>query len=102
VLRELAPEGFETTVAATVDEALARLAESRPDVALVDACLPSGGRDACARLRAASSAPIIVAPSAGGADELVDYLDLGADDYLPRIRTVRGIGYHSADDRPRL
>src|SRR5437588_274983 len=74
VLRELGPEGFATTVAATVDEALARLAEAGPHVALVDACLPGGGREACTRLRAASSLPIIVAPSAGGADELVEYL----------------------------
>lgn len=54
--RILAEEGFEIVTAVNADEALTRLAETRPDVILADAYLPGkSGFDLCREIKADES-----------------------------------------------
>jgi two-component system response regulator RegX3 len=84
---QLASEGFEVEVVSGADEAL-RARGVR--VAAIDVTV---GRDearrACDGLRAASEVPIIVFAGDRVEGSLVEYLDWGADDYLPRPERLR-------------
>jgi two-component system copper resistance phosphate regulon response regulator CusR len=56
------------------------------DLIILDILLPSiNGLDLCARLRADGlCVPILMLTARGGADQRVEGLDAGADDYLPK------------------
>jgi two-component system response regulator RegX3 len=85
MLDDLRTANFAPETVADEAEALTQLREHEPDIVLLDVS-PAGPRTRalCAALRDASAAPIIVYASDGAADELVDYLDCGADDCLTR------------------
>ncbi|HEY4898072.1 MAG TPA: response regulator transcription factor [Solirubrobacteraceae bacterium] len=79
----LAREGFHPTIAASVAEARAALAEQRPDIVLLDLMLPDGdGRELARELRASSEVPIIMLTARGSEIDRVVGLELGADDYV--------------------
>ncbi|HEX6787496.1 MAG TPA: response regulator transcription factor [Acidimicrobiales bacterium] len=81
----LEAKGYRTRTALTGAKALEAAAVAEPDVTLLDLGLPDlDGIDVCARLRRATSNPIIVLTADGAEDRKVRALDEGADDYVTK------------------
>lgn len=83
----LAPRGYTVIVAASGAEALAKVAEERPDIVLLDVVMPGmDGYEVCRRLRAdpATSFLPVVMVTASGDEEKSRALDVGADDFIPK------------------
>jgi DNA-binding response OmpR family regulator len=77
-------EGFDVTVAADGERALAEVSAREPDVVVLDVMLPGlDGRAVLRELRAAGrTVPVVLLTSVGEAGERARALDEGADDYL--------------------
>src|SRR5438132_50070 len=83
-------EGFRVVAARDGEEALARFAESRPDLVVLDVMLPKlDGLEVCKRLRAQSSVPIIMLTARDDELDKVVGLELGADDYITKPFSIR-------------
>jgi two-component system, OmpR family, KDP operon response regulator KdpE len=87
ILRFLKPaleaNDYEVSSAATVSEALRRIAKEPPDVVVLDLGLPDGdGKDVIRQVRQWSDLPIIVLSAREREAEKVEALDLGADDFV--------------------
>jgi two-component system KDP operon response regulator KdpE len=82
----LEAHGYEVVAAGTGEQAVARAADRRPDLILLDLGLPGlGGLDVIRRVRAfLAAAPIIVVSAQGDEETKVTALDLGADDYVEK------------------
>lgn len=92
--------GFTVTMAVNGKDALAKLAELKPHVIVLDVMMPQmNGREVLRQLRQANNwTPVILLTQIGEADERAMALEEGADDYLnkpfntheltARIRTV--------------
>lgn len=82
----LEKEGFEVDEASNGEEALAKIAEQKPDVVLLDWMLPLvSGIEVCRQLRrapATRSLPVIILTARGEEADRVRGLDSGADDYV--------------------
>ncbi|GIW05035.1 MAG: hypothetical protein KatS3mg059_1655 [Thermomicrobiales bacterium] len=80
--------GYDVTVAADGDEALARIAEATPDLVVSDVMMPGlDGFALLAKLRAdpaTRAIPVILLTAKGSVEDRVTGLNLGADDYLPK------------------
>lgn len=89
--RALRIDGYETRVARDGQQALATLAESRPDLVVLDVMMPRiDGLEVCRRLRASGDrTPVLMLTALGAIDDRVDGLDAGADDYLPKPFALR-------------
>ncbi len=82
VLRQ---EGFETVWCPTGDAALKAFRESAADLVLLDLMLPGlNGVDVCRRIRAESGVPIVMLTAKSDTGDVVDGLEAGADDYVPK------------------
>lgn len=82
VLRQ---EGFETVWCATGDAAVKVFRDSGPDLVLLDLMLPGlNGVDVCRRIRAESGVPIVMLTAKSDTGDVVDGLEAGADDYVPK------------------
>src|SRR5262245_25867899 len=85
VRRGLELLGYEVRTAADGAEGLATAESWRPDVVLMDLAMPKlGGLSAIERLRAWSTAPVIVLSVMGEEQDKVRALETGADDYLTK------------------
>jgi two-component system response regulator RegX3 len=85
-------EGFDTTVAGTVADALAQAERQEPDLVLLDVMLPDGsGYDVCRELRRTSHVPIIMLTARGEETDRVVGLELGADDYVVKPFSAREV-----------
>jgi two-component system, OmpR family, KDP operon response regulator KdpE len=87
ILRFLRPaleaNDYEVTSAATVGEALKRIAKEPPDVVVLDLGLPDGdGKDVIRQVRQWSNVPIVVLSAREREAEKIEALDLGADDFV--------------------
>jgi len=84
--RSLAFNGYEVDLARDGLEALARLAERRPDAIVLDVMMPRlDGLETCRRLRAAGEElPVLMLTARDAVSDRVAGLDAGADDYLPK------------------
>jgi len=84
--RSLAYNGYEVELANDGAEALAVLAQRRPDAVVLDVMMPRvDGLEACRRLRAAGDdVPVLVLTARDSVADRVAGLDAGADDYLPK------------------
>ncbi len=84
--RALSADGAAVTCVGTAVEAIKSLAESRPDVVLLDLGLPDlDGADVLNLIRsnpASAALPVIVVTARDEDREVVRLLDAGADDYL--------------------
>lgn len=78
-------EGCEVLEAGTLREGLARAADSRPELVILDLGLPDGdGLDFILACRAWSDLPLLVLSARGQETDKVAALDAGADDYLAK------------------
>jgi two-component system, OmpR family, response regulator MprA len=82
--RTLRFEGYAVDIAADGVDALARAADTPPDLFILDVTMPTmGGLEACRQLRAAGNrTPILMLTARDGISDRVAGLDAGADDYL--------------------
>ncbi len=82
--RTLRFEGYAVDIAGDGVEALARAADTPPDLLVLDVTMPiMGGLEACRQLRAAGDrTPILMLTARDGISDRVAGLDAGADDYL--------------------
>jgi two-component system phosphate regulon response regulator PhoB len=88
----LEAEGFQVECVARGDEAELRLAETAPDLIILDWMLPGvSGLELCRRLRAKEDTrglPIIMLTARGEESERVRGLSVGADDYVVKPFSV--------------
>lgn len=86
-------EGFTVRVARDGREAMAEIANERPDAVVLDLMLPHvGGIEVLQRLREAGDAvPVIVLSARGSEPERVAGLELGADDYVAKPASPREV-----------
>jgi len=90
VRRYLASAGFRVSVAYDGAAGLRAFRELAPDVVLLDLMLPMmDGWEACRRLRAESSVPIIMLTARASESERVLGLRSGADDYVVKPFSLR-------------
>jgi CheY-like chemotaxis protein len=95
ILRFLKPaleaNGYQMSSAATVADAVKRIAADAPDVVLLDLGLPDGdGKDVIRRVREWSDVPVIVLSARDREAEKIESLDLGAEDYVNKPFNVAG------------
>jgi two-component system response regulator RegX3 len=82
----LPKEGHEVVVAADGHEALARFADSGPDLILLDLMLPGiSGNEVCRTIRQTSNVPIIMLTAKDSETDEVVGLEIGADDYITKL-----------------
>jgi DNA-binding response OmpR family regulator len=83
-------EGYTVSVAPTGEDALARFAETAPELVLLDVRLPGiDGFEVCRRLRRESRAPILFLTARADEVDKVVGLEIGADDYLVKPFSIR-------------
>ena len=78
-------EGFQVIQAYDGMAALARWAEEKPDLIILDVNLPKmDGFNVCRRIRYESDVPIILLTVRSEDEDIVHGLEIGADDYIPK------------------
>jgi DNA-binding response OmpR family regulator len=78
-------EGYNTSIATTGAEAIARVAQQRPSLIILDLMLPDiNGMEVCAEIRRESQVPIIMLTAREGDEDKISGLEGGADDYLTK------------------
>lgn len=76
-------ESFDVEIASDGLAGLRRAFETKPDLVLLDIMMPRmDGWEMCRRLRDISDVPIIVVSARGRETDIVQALEMGADDYL--------------------
>jgi DNA-binding response OmpR family regulator len=100
--------GYLTVEAGDGLAALAAFEREAPDLVILDLQLPKlGGREVCRRIRELASTPIMMLTVQGSEEDEVAGLDMGADDYVtkpfsPRglLARVRALLRRAGDERP--
>lgn len=84
--RTLSMGGYEVLVAGDGKQALEMVRQHKPDLILLDLCLPGefDGLEVCRKVRQMAQTPIIVLSAITEEKQKVEALDLGADDYLTK------------------
>ena len=78
-------EGYEAHVARDGREGLRLFGEIDPDLVILDLMLPGlHGRDVCRAIRTRSATPILMLTALDDERDVVEGLDLGADDYITK------------------
>ena len=78
-------DGLQTTVARDGREGLRLFGELDPDLVVLDLMLPGlHGRDVCRAIRTHSTVPIVMLTALDDERDVVEGLDLGADDYVTK------------------
>ncbi len=87
----LQAEGYEVVKASTAAAARSAVAGERPDLVLLDVMLPDGdGYTICREIRESGNmVPVIFLTAVGEEANIVQGLELGADDYVPKPYRVR-------------
>lgn len=81
--RHLAYDGYQVDTAADANEAFRQIAESPPDLVVLDVMLPGmSGLEICRRIRQVDDVPILMLTAKDTLEDKVGGLDSGADDYL--------------------
>lgn len=84
----LVKAGFQVECAMTGEEGFAKVREYNPDLVLLDLMLPGmDGLEVCRRLRQSpdtQDVPIIMLTAKGEERDIIEGLELGADDYIPK------------------
>jgi len=91
----LESSGFAVLTAATANDGLAQLGESRPDVLVLDLMLPDiPGIEVCRRVRASrdgANVPILMLTARGDEYDRLLGFEAGADDYVVKPFSVREV-----------
>ena len=86
VANQLKEVGYDSTVATSIQGALDKMREARPDAIMMSLNGESVGDDLIRTLRGegdyATSAPIIVLIGKGGEEEAIGAIEMGADDFV--------------------
>ncbi|MGD0273903.1 MAG: response regulator transcription factor [Gaiellaceae bacterium] len=83
-------DGYEVIEARDGEAALARFAEEKVDLVILDLALPKlDGLEVCRRLRARSAVPIIMLTARDEEVDKVIGLEIGADDYITKPFSIR-------------
>ena len=86
----LGREGYETTIAADGNTALAEFDRNGADLVLLDLMLPGiAGTEVCREIRTRSQVPIIMLTAKDSEVDVVVGLELGADDYVTKPYSTR-------------
>ncbi|MCD9025175.1 response regulator transcription factor [Cohnella silvisoli] len=81
----LSKQGFAVEAASSFRRASEALAERMPDLLLTDILLPDGfGTELARRIREQSNIPIVFISCKREAQDIIDGLELGADDYITK------------------
>jgi DNA-binding response OmpR family regulator len=84
----LSVKGYEVATAANGEDGLKRLAETRPDLVLLDVMMPGmNGYEVCRAIRADKSngiLPVVMVTSLDPTQERIKGLEAGADDFLTK------------------
>jgi DNA-binding response OmpR family regulator len=81
----LTAAGFLVDEASDGFAALESIAERMPDLVVLDRMLPGvDGAEVCRRIRAEDQVPVILLTALGSADDRIEGLEAGADDYLTK------------------
>lgn len=81
----LEKRGYQIIAVKNGSEAITAAADHNPDLVLLDLGMPElDGLDVIAGLRGWSQVPILVVSGRNGADDKVEALDAGADDYITK------------------
>ena len=81
----LRDHGYGVRLAKSGEQALEDAQEYKPDVVLLDLSLPGiDGIEVCRRLRATDDMPIIMVTARSESSEIVQGLEVGADDYVTK------------------
>ena len=79
----LTKEGYQVTLASDGEDALAKYAQAKPDMVLLDVMMPRlDGWEVCRRIRKQGDTPVIMLTAKGETFDKVLGLELGADDYV--------------------
>ena len=90
--RYLSKEGFAVDVAEDGERALERLAETEPDLVLLDLMLPKvDGYEVFRQLRERTRTPVIMLTARGEETDRIVGLELGADDYVTKPFSPREV-----------
>ncbi|WP_121712560.1 response regulator transcription factor [Streptomyces sp. E5N91] len=85
IRRYLVHDGYEVTVVHDGETAFREATRRPPDLLVLDWMLPSlDGLEICRRLRVAGELPILMLTARSTEDDLLQGLDLGADDYMTK------------------
>jgi len=78
-------EGFTVIPASDGLQAVARWESEAPDLVVLDANMPKmNGYEVCRRIRQASATPVIMLTARGDEEDILQGLQLGADDYVTK------------------
>ena len=81
----LEAHGYDVATVGTGEEGILRVADTAPDLVLLDLGLPDmDGTEVVRRVRAFSEVPVIVLSVRDGSHDKVGALDAGADDYVTK------------------
>jgi len=81
----LEQSGFKVLIAADGEQAIRLFAEEQPDLILLDVMLPDmSGIDICKEVRKQSDVPIIYLSCKQDAEDIIEALQEGGDDYLTK------------------
>lgn len=81
----LTKNGFSTVEATDGISALREFETVRPNLVLLDIQMPGvDGLEVCEQIRSVSNVPILFISARGEAEDIVQGLQLGADDYIPK------------------
>jgi DNA-binding response OmpR family regulator len=81
----LIKHGYRTVEATDGITALRQFETARPNLVLLDIQLPGvDGLEVCEQIRSVSNVPIVFVSARGEAEDIVQGLNLGADDYIPK------------------
>ena len=81
----LSREGFQVDSVGDGEEALRRVAQSKPDLVVLDVMLPGmDGLSVCREIRKSSQVPIIMLTARDEVTDKIVGLELGADDYVTK------------------
>ncbi len=76
-------EGLDVLLAYDGEMGLKRFSEENPDLVVLDVNMPKiDGFEVCRRIRATSQTPILLLTVRGEEDDIVNGLEIGADDYV--------------------
>lgn len=88
--RVLGLEGFKTIPAASGEDALKAFESEKIDMVLLDIMMPGmDGYEVLRRIREFSQLPVVLVTAKDKEDDLVQGLDVGADDYITKPISVR-------------